>query len=69
MKQYSSPNIKAVTLDPEQAILEICQVAGAYMLPGNLCYSLGGGAPCAIAVRGVQLAIRTRPPETSASPS
>ena len=31
MKKYTSPKIKAIQLDPEQAVLEVCAVAGVYL--------------------------------------
>ena len=59
MKKYTSPKIKSVALDPEQAILEVCRVGGAYMYtntPNNYCMPYTGGGifgNCPIAVRGV----------------
>ena len=31
MKKYTSPKIKAVTLDPDQAVLEVCAIGGLYV--------------------------------------
>ena len=35
MKKYIEPKIKAIKLDPEQALLEICAVGGLYLNPGT----------------------------------
>ena len=57
MKQYTPPKIKSVVLDPEQAILEVCRVGGAYMYYGNpnyACveYKSFGESACPYKVRG-----------------
>ena len=60
MKKYIAPKIKQIPLSPEQAILQVCQVGGAYFgwtsTPDTVC-----GIPttsfadiCPRAVRGVQ---------------
>ena len=51
---YKQPKICAITLDVEQALLEVCQIGGGYWGTGNQCI---GGAPmteCPISVRGVR---------------
>ena len=30
MKKYVEPKIKAIMLDPDQAVLEVCKVGGVY---------------------------------------
>ena len=44
-KQYTSPKIKAVQLNAEQAIFNVCKVGGAYgstdMFPTTVCYEKG----------------------------
>ena len=52
MKKYIKPKIKAIDLDPDQAILAVCQVAGAYFL-FNGCFSSGTGVACPSEIRGV----------------
>ncbi|MDD4202499.1 MAG: hypothetical protein PHQ52_03440 [Candidatus Omnitrophica bacterium] len=57
-KQYKYPRIKAVILDPEQAILEVCQIGGVYFFKPagtSLCgIGVGKFGPyCDISVRGI----------------
>ncbi|MDD4203213.1 MAG: hypothetical protein PHQ52_07080 [Candidatus Omnitrophica bacterium] len=39
MKKYKQPVIKAIELNSEQAILEVCKIGGAYMVgdPSQFC--------------------------------
>jgi hypothetical protein len=43
MKKYSSPKIKAVKLDANQAMLAVCSIGGAYMYiaAGTQCKYIG----------------------------
>ena len=55
-KNYSSPEITAVRLDPQQAMLQVCAVGGVYVsnLGGSiLCGEQGGmGARCKSSQKG-----------------
>ena len=55
MKKYIKPKIKAIQLDPEQAVLQVCQVGGAYFrITGSTkCFNGGPGAYCDITIKGV----------------
>lgn len=53
MKEYIKPKIEEVSLDNNQAILQICRVSGAYFGGGGRCYSSGTHGVCASAVRAV----------------
>ena len=57
MKKYIEPKIKAIALDPEQAIIQACQIGGEYFVGGTFC--AGGplttssiGTGCRSLVRG-----------------
>lgn len=57
MKKYTSPKIVSISLNSEQAILQVCQVAGAYF--DNLKCTLlssryAGYGTCYISVRGTR---------------
>ena len=47
MKKYIGPKIKAIQLDPEQAILEVCAVSGVYLnsSPTPWCGTATGAGP------------------------
>ncbi|MDD4202633.1 MAG: hypothetical protein PHQ52_04120 [Candidatus Omnitrophica bacterium] len=52
MKKYTQPKIKSIVLDPEQAVLEVCKVAGGYF-QGTVCLNGGSVMPgCLTSVRG-----------------
>ncbi|MDD4202573.1 MAG: hypothetical protein PHQ52_03810 [Candidatus Omnitrophica bacterium] len=56
-KKYYSPNIKRVNLNPDQAVLNVCAVAGFYMSSGGLAcvtgsFIYGGARQCNLSVRG-----------------
>ncbi|MDD4203188.1 MAG: hypothetical protein PHQ52_06955 [Candidatus Omnitrophica bacterium] len=57
IKNYKKPVISAITLNPDQAILQVCQVGGAYFggggQPSN-CLFLGGLVGCDLTVRGTK---------------
>ena len=55
MKKYICPKVKVVILDPKQAVLEVCVVAGKYMLGTNYCIAGGTLASCNATVRGQPL--------------
>ena len=61
MKKYSEPKIVAVTLDPEQAILQVCNVgATGWMEGATTCLVEGGPAgvgSCHTGVRAKQTAV------------
>ncbi|MDD4203337.1 MAG: hypothetical protein PHQ52_07710 [Candidatus Omnitrophica bacterium] len=57
MKKYIKPNIKAIELSPEQAVLNVCIVGGVYFGTGigvNLCHDGTGPGQggCESSVRG-----------------
>ena len=41
MKKYIAPKIKSIKLDPEQAILQICQLGGFYFYNTSSCKAIG----------------------------
>ena len=58
--QYISPKIKAVELNAEQAIFQVCKVSGAYISTYQTnpnCYARGGitqiSRGCSNSVRGI----------------
>ena len=56
MKKYIEPTIKVVRLDPEQAVLQVCQLNGNYFESTTLCVgtrNTGGPARCTLTVRSV----------------
>ncbi|MDD4203403.1 MAG: hypothetical protein PHQ52_08055 [Candidatus Omnitrophica bacterium] len=69
MKKYLQPKIKAVMLDPDQAILQTCMVGGAYMLTTrtNYCLSIGSQMECSQSMRGNAFNANTRTPASSNS--
>ena len=58
-KQYTSPKLKAVELNAEQAIFQVCTVSGAYVttnLAYPQCYARGissGTRGCTRSLRGI----------------
>ncbi|MDD4203411.1 MAG: hypothetical protein PHQ52_08095 [Candidatus Omnitrophica bacterium] len=40
-KKYSQPKIESIELNPNQAILEVCQVGGGYLFSTNSCVVTG----------------------------
>ncbi|MDD4203142.1 MAG: hypothetical protein PHQ52_06725 [Candidatus Omnitrophica bacterium] len=40
MKKYISPKVKAVVLDPDQAVLEVCKLGGHYFkrITATVCF-------------------------------
>ncbi|MDD4202622.1 MAG: hypothetical protein PHQ52_04060 [Candidatus Omnitrophica bacterium] len=55
MKKYISPKTKAITLVPEQAILEVCQISGFYFDMSTHCtgtVTTHGPGWCTQTVRG-----------------
>ncbi|MDD4201887.1 MAG: hypothetical protein PHQ52_00280 [Candidatus Omnitrophica bacterium] len=56
MKKYIIPKIRAIKLDQKQAVLEVCQLAGAYFVsagpPSDWCMRSGAGVNCVISVKG-----------------
>ena len=72
MKKYIEPKIKAVTLDADQAILQVCAVGGIYMsASGGLC-TTGWETPltftCATPNKGISKGMRNNfPPENNPS--
>ncbi|MDD4202634.1 MAG: hypothetical protein PHQ52_04125 [Candidatus Omnitrophica bacterium] len=54
MKKYLQPKIRAVKLDAEQTVLQVCKVGGAYFVTaGNICQTgQTGRAVCGLTVRG-----------------
>ncbi|MDD4202115.1 MAG: hypothetical protein PHQ52_01460 [Candidatus Omnitrophica bacterium] len=53
MKKYIQPKIKAISLIPEQAILEVCKLSGLYFELGVKCvYGTGGIWTCSVSGRG-----------------
>ncbi|MDD4203432.1 MAG: hypothetical protein PHQ52_08200 [Candidatus Omnitrophica bacterium] len=57
MKNYIKPKIKVVVLDPEQAVLEVCKIAGVFFYETHghyLClrYLSGGPARCSVSAKG-----------------
>ncbi|MDD4202863.1 MAG: hypothetical protein PHQ52_05295 [Candidatus Omnitrophica bacterium] len=70
--KYISPKIKVVKLDPEQALIQICVIGGAYMSPGrNSCVETGTTivTPCPGTVRGQQGSWQMASPVPESSPS
>lgn len=58
IKPYIKPKIKAVKLDPDQAILQICKSNGLYFTNSSKCISTNGTtgpAQCNQTVRGARL--------------
>ena len=57
MKKYIEPKIKAIILDPDQSILQVCKVGGIYFQAGTQCLgSFGipsGGVTCNTPIKGV----------------
>ena len=54
-KKYGCPQIKKISLDSEQAILQVCQISGGYLGSngGANCWPRGTLIPlCDTAVRG-----------------
>ena len=46
-KRYSKPEITAIKLDPEQALINVCMSLGGYLnAAGNGCYPRGAHTPC-----------------------
>ena len=65
MKKYIEPKIKAVELDADQAILQVCMVGGAYlgeaMSPGtSRCTPMGSSGKCDLEVRGARTSVNSR---------
>jgi hypothetical protein len=62
-KTYMQPKIKSINLEPEQAILQVCQIGGAYFgftvvtIPTSYCEggTRTGPNPCIVSIKGVQL--------------
>lgn len=69
MKKYIEPKITVVTLDPEQALLQVCIIGGAYFLGASCWVSGGTVANCPIAVKGVQNLMATNTSEADAKAS
>ncbi|MDD4202865.1 MAG: hypothetical protein PHQ52_05305 [Candidatus Omnitrophica bacterium] len=58
MKKYNKPCIKSIPLDPDQAVLEVCKVGGAYFSNTVQCKYHGTGLlgpffACPVPVKGV----------------
>ena len=72
MKEYMSPKIKAVSLDADQAILQLCAVEGLYLNNSTFCITMTGTRTidCNVSVRGRKdLAFQTLAPPSYTSPS
>lgn len=55
MKKYTPPKIKAIALDPAQAVIQACQLTGAYFMgaPSNCLKGIGGPPlTCTIPIKG-----------------
>ncbi|MDD4202118.1 MAG: hypothetical protein PHQ52_01475 [Candidatus Omnitrophica bacterium] len=67
MKKYIQPKIKAIKLDSDQAILQVCKVGGDYFGVGtngtNKCQKADdptlGSSTCLVAVKGVNPQVNT----------
>ena len=61
MKKYIEPKIKAVELDPDQAILQVCMVGGVYLSDNvtDVCMATGGlySATCNMTPKGATTSI------------
>ena len=57
MKKYTQPKIRSIVLNAEQAILQVCQVGGAYFSGAQeQCLAKGTNPPhykCYVPVRGL----------------
>ena len=71
MKKYIQPKIKSVSLDPDQAILQVCQVGGGYFsdTPGVQCFKSGTETECQMAPARATRGICSLTPTENAQPS
>ena len=70
MRKYIEPKIKVVSLDPNQAALQVCSINGIYMNPAysSDCLLSGTGvtSQCSLDVRGKQYSNKVATASTDA---
>ncbi|MDD4202508.1 MAG: hypothetical protein PHQ52_03485 [Candidatus Omnitrophica bacterium] len=70
-KKYTQPKIRSVNLDPEQAVLQVCQIGGVYFVTtvSLKCFAGGFGPYCHVSVKGVANSMGTKGIVVEAIPS